>query len=526
VRDDSGAITYLMAMATDLTEPRSWQREYDLLFEHVPCPIFVVDREFRIVRENKKFREIFGEPRGRYCYETCKRRRGPCRSCTARLAFSDGAEHSSSEVGFHKDGSPAYYLVTSTPLSRGQDGVRHVMQVATDVTDVYALERQLRNTHDFFEALIRNSPAGIIAVDADGEPRVINPAARLLLQWTAGQSPTAARLKQMLPEQFFSAPTGQVEGLELPEAYLESAQQQKIPVSFSAVELKSGRRQLGRAAFMQDLREIKRLEQEKLDAERLATVGQTVAGVAHSIKNLLTGLEGGMYMVDSGLHRSDATRLTTGWEMLQRNFGKMTSLVKDFLAFAKGRMPELRPTDPNALAQDIVNLYIEAARMQGVELRCEPQAQAKPALLDPQGIEICVTNLISNAIDAAAMRPKRDGKVLLRTRDQDDELIFEVIDNGGGMDWEVKGKVFTTFFTTKGGKGTGLGLLTTHKVVQEHGGTIDVESTPGQGSTFRIRLSRQRLQAIAQASARQPGPPANTDDELAGAREPAGTVKQ
>jgi signal transduction histidine kinase len=161
-----------------------------------------------------------------------------------------------------------------------------------------------------------------------------------------------------------------------------------------------------------------------------------------------------------------------------------------------------------------------------VELRCEPQAQAKPALLDPQGIEICVTNLISNAIDAAAMRPKRDGKVLLRTRDQDDELIFEVIDNGGGMDWEVKGKVFTTFFTTKGGKGTGLGLLTTHKVVQEHGGTIDVESTPGQGSTFRIRLSRQRLQAIAQASARQPGPPANTDDELAGAREPAGTVKQ
>jgi signal transduction histidine kinase len=216
-----------------------------------------------------------------------------------------------------------------------------------------------------------------------------------------------------------------------------------------------------------------------------------------------------MYMLDSGLHRSDAARLTTGWQMLQRNFGKMTSLVKDFLAFAKGRMPELRPTDPNGLAQEIVNLYIEAARLQGVELRCEPQAEIGPALLDPQAIEICVTNLISNAIDAAAMRPERDGKVVLRTLDQGDELIFEVSDNGGGMDWEVKGKVFTTFFTTKGGKGTGLGLLTTHKVVQEHGGTIDIESTPGQGSIFRIRLSRQRLQAIAQAAGRQAVPPAN-----------------
>ena len=80
-----------------------------------------------------------------------------------------------------------------------------------------------------------------------------------------------------------------------------SAQQQQIPVRFSAVELRSGRRQLGRAAFMEDVREIKRLEQEKLDAERLAAVGQTVAGLAHTIKNLLMGLEGGMYMVDSGL---------------------------------------------------------------------------------------------------------------------------------------------------------------------------------------------------------------------------------
>ncbi len=501
LRDDSGAIRYLMQMSTDLTEPRSWQREYDLFFERVSCPIFVIDREFRIVRENQKFREMFGEPRGGHCYETCKRRHNPCRSCTARLAFADGTEHSSSEVGVHKDGSPARYLVTSTPLSQGPEGVQHVMQMGTDITHVYGLERQLRKTHDFFEALIENSPAGIIAVDTFGAPEVINPAARALLEWLAGQPPNAARLKQMLPEQFFSLGTGQAESLEMPEVSLRSAQQQSIPVRFSAVELKSGRRRLGRAAFMQDLREIKRLEQQKLDAERLATVGQTVAGLAHTIKNLLTGLEGGMYMVDSGLRRSDAERLTTGWQMLQRNFEKMTSLVKDFLAFAKGRTPELRHTDPNGLAQDIVSLYVDAARMEGVELTFEPQAGVRPAPLDPQGIETCVTNLISNAIDAAAMCPERDGKVVLRTRDQGDELIFEVVDNGGGMDWGVKGKVFTTFFTTKGSKGTGLGLLTTQKVVLEHGGTIDVESTPGVGSTFRIRLSRQRLQSIAKASA-------------------------
>jgi signal transduction histidine kinase len=207
-----------------------------------------------------------------------------------------------------------------------------------------------------------------------------------------------------------------------------------------------------------------------------------------------------MYMVDSGLSKGDASRITAGWQMLQRNFEKTTSLVKDFLSFAKGRLPELRPTDPNALARDIVALYVDAARLQGVELKLELDAEVEPAPLDAQGMETCITNLLSNGIDAAAMRPDGGGQVILRTCEQAGDLIFEVVDNGGGMDWEVSGKVFTTFFTTKGNKGTGLGLLTTRKIVQEHGGRIDVESTPGEGATFRIRLSRERLQAIANSA--------------------------
>ena len=503
LKDADGRVTHVLKMTTDLTESRKWKREYDRLFERVPCPAFVVDRNFRVIQANDKFCQIFGsKPEGKACYEVCKRRRTPCRSCTAALTFADGSEHVANEVGVHQNGSPAYYVVTSSPLLRGKEGVTHVIQMATDISEISQLERELRKTQDYYEALIHNSPAGIIAVDADGDPKVVNPAARALLEWTAGQPPTAARLKQMLPEQFF-APDAMPEGrMELSEVPLLSAQQQQIPVRFSAVDLKSGRRQLGRAAFMEDVREIKRLEQEKLDAERLAAVGQTVAGLAHTIKNLLMGLEGGMYMVDSGLSRGNASRITAGWQMLQRNFEKTTGLVKDFLSFAKGRLPELRPTDPNALARDIVALYVDAARLQGVELRLELGAEVQAAPLDPQGMETCITNLLSNGIDAAAMRSKGGGQVTLRTSEQAGNLLFDVVDNGGGIDWEVRGKVFTTFFTTKGNKGTGLGLLTTRKIVQEHGGRIDVESTPGEGATFRICLSRERLQAIANSASK------------------------
>jgi len=245
-----------------------------------------------------------------------------------------------------------------------------------------------------------------------------------------------------------------------------------------------------------DVTVMKKLEREKLDAERLAAVGQTVAGLAHTIKNMLMGLEGGMYMVDTGLRKGDDKRLNQGWDMLRRNFDKTVNLVKDFLSFAKGRLPNLKYVDPNLLAGDIVALYEDAASAQGVRLELEVQPGVVLVPLDPEGMEACLTNLISNGIDAASTREDKEARVVLRTRLSEETLIFEVEDNGCGLEGEVKQKVFTTFFTTKAGKGTGLGLLTTNKIVQEHGGVIEVESEPGAGAVFRIRLPRERLERL------------------------------
>ena len=252
-----------------------------------------------------------------------------------------------------------------------------------------------------------------------------------------------------------------------------------------------------------DLTAQKNLEYKIIEAERLSAVGQTVAGLAHTIKNMLMGLEGGMYIVDTGLKKGDANRIIKGWDILQRNFTKTTTLVKDFLSFSKGRLPDMQLVDPNKLVQDIINLYKETARQQGVDLIFEPKKSIKPAHLDPSGIETCLTNLLSNGIDAAVLNKNKSGHVILNVKEEKGQLIFESIDNGCGMDWEIKSKVFTTFFTTKGGKGTGLGLLTTRKIVQEHGGKIDVESNPGEGTTFRIRFPIARLKTLAKQNSNQ-----------------------
>jgi len=457
IKDAEGKVRYIMAMASDLTETRRWQQEYDQLFERVPCFVFVLDRDFHIIRANQKFRKAFGEPGGEFCYSVCKRRDARCEECPAALTFEDGEQHTAEQVGVHKDGTPSHYVVTSTCLARGEHGVERVVGMAVDITHTHMLESELRETRDFYHRLIRNAPNAIIAIDPRGNTKMMNQAARTLLEWVPRQLPTGDWLKRMLPAEFFTLEAQQSEVLELDDASLQTSQQHQVPVRLSAVPLRSGHKELGRAAFIVDLSALKRMEQDKLDAERMAAVGQTVAGLAHTIKNLLMGLEGGMYMVDTGLRRAEATRIQNGWEMLQRNFEKTTTLVKDFLSFAKGRAPDLQPLDPNTLAKDIVALYKDAARLQGVELSAELGSDVAIAPLDAKGIESCLTNLLSNAIDAATMRADGQGKVVLRTFQQDDELVFEVTDNGSGMDWEVKGKVFTTFFTTKGNKGTGLG---------------------------------------------------------------------
>ncbi|NJN64326.1 MAG: PAS domain-containing protein [Acidobacteria bacterium] len=249
-----------------------------------------------------------------------------------------------------------------------------------------------------------------------------------------------------------------------------------------------------------DVTELKNLKQEKIEAERLAAVGQTVAGLAHGIKNIVMGLEGGMYIINSGLARNDPERLRNGWSILQKDIARISAFAKEFLDFARGRTPKVELADPNQIARSVGELYHELGRISGVDITTILDPGMRQAPLDVNAIHTCLANLVSNAIDACEMSDQGGPhRVVITTRDVGGRIVLEVADDGCGMDYEVQRKVFSSFFSTKAsGKGTGLGLLTTRKVVQEHGGTVSFESSEGAGSTFRIELFRDRLPTLTE----------------------------
>lgn len=499
IKDENGGIPYVIEMSTDVTETRRLKREYQILFERVPCYVAVLNRDLRIVRANECLRETFGETTGQHCFEVYKHRSEKCEECPAEQTFLDGKAHTCSQIGINKDGQTTHYVVTTSPLSRSDSPVAHVIEMALDITENKLLEEELDKANTFREMLIENSVHGVIATDPENKVIIFNPSAEALLGYSAKEMIGRALPVESIPMEYRKALVDGKKFIELDEVELEAKNGEKIPVRLSGVDLRRGDKSYGHAAFIRDLREIKRLEQEKLEAERLAVVGQTVAGLAHGIKNILTGLEGGIYVFKSGLAREEKSRIEQGWEMLERNINKISNMTKNFLSFSKGRIPDVKIINPSDVAREVVALFKETAQQAGILIEQELE-EIKPAPFDPGDLHTCLANLMSNAIDACMLSEKPECRVVLRCFEKEDSIIFEVADFGCGMDYEVKKKVFTNFFTTKGSGGTGLGLLVTRKITQEHGGKVLLESTPGEGSLFRLTFPRKRLPNISRSN--------------------------
>lgn len=225
--------------------------------------------------------------------------------------------------------------------------------------------------------------------------------------------------------------------------------------------------------------------------ERLAAVGQTVSSLVHALKNMLTGLRGGTYMVRQGLERLDRELAGQGLDMVERNLRRVSELVQDLLTLAKPREPELAPTDLVALCREAACCLGPEAKRKDVELTCALDEDAAPimAQVEDRAILDALMNLVGNAIDAAGTVSK--GRVRLGVGVREDEACLWVEDNGPGLDDEAQQRIFQGFYSSKGAAGTGLGLMVCQKVAREHGGRVEYQSRPGLGATFRIILPLQ-----------------------------------
>jgi signal transduction histidine kinase len=239
------------------------------------------------------------------------------------------------------------------------------------------------------------------------------------------------------------------------------------------------------------------LYKDKLQSQRLAAIGETVATLSHSIKNILQGLRGGADVLEMGLKKDDLKIARGGWAILHRNLDRIISLTMNMLAFSRQRKAEPELVRLSTLLEDCASLLEGQCTTRQVALIVDVEAEMPPVPLDAPLLHQAVMNLLTNAVDVAepgkgavtlkglyrAARPATNAAPARHA-----EVEIAVIDNGPGIPLSKQPWVFEPFNTTKGTRGTGLGLAVAKRIAEDHGGKIILESTEGRGATFRIIL--------------------------------------
>ena len=389
----------------------------------------------------------------------------------------------------------------SVALKRAQKKIKLKQQLKEYTYDlenmVKAATEEIKRRYEFEKKLIHSSMDGIVATDEKGDIIIFNQGAERIFGYPRFEVVRNKNIVDVYPpwmaKEIIEGLSKGGKNFSWKETSILTKDGKEIPVRFSGAILYESGEIVGSVSFFHDLREIKKLEQELVNSERLAAIGQTVSSIAHYTKNILSGLKGGIYVADTALKEGNMARFKTGWEMIQRNVGRISNLVMDLLNYSKEREPQYQDCFPNDIAYEVCQLMEQKAKDNRIQIVKDFDPSIGKVALDPEGIHNVLLNLMSNAIDACIFDTDKRKKwwVKVRTALDGETIIFEVSDNGCGMDEEVKRKLFTSFFSTKGGKGTGLGLLVTQKIVKEHGGTIEVKSKQGEGSTFTVKIPKR-----------------------------------
>nr|NJM01780.1 response regulator [Desulfobacula sp.] len=362
-----------------------------------------------------------------------------------------------------------------------EDGIRKVLKITLESAGYEVLTAPDGETG--LDIFVREAPGlvitdikmpGIDGIELLKRIKHLNPETEVIMITGHGDMDLAVKSLQYEAADFITKP---IDSLDLESAIQKAEDRMAVSRNIKT--------------YMEDLKTLVEEKDKKLnESEKLVTIGQTIAGMSHAIKNIAGGLKGSSFILEQGIEHENRQYLKQGWEMMKGNIDKITKLSLDLLNYAKTTRLNFQLENPNTPAREIVQLMVHKAKEKNILFKFLPSPEKKLTLMDSDAIHNCLLNLVANAFDAFGESPVQDGQrqVTLSITTQEKEIIYQVRDTGAGMSEPVKASLFKEFITTKGMNGTGFGLMTAKKIIEEHHGRISFHTEPGRGSEFFIRI--------------------------------------
>jgi PAS domain S-box-containing protein len=456
-------------------------------FNEMPCFVAIHNRELKIVATNQLYKERLGDRVGAGSWEIYQGEDSDRTTCPVAKTFDSGRGQRSKATVLYSDGKRSPVMVHTAPIRNSRGDLELVLEISADISEMNRLQEELRTTQQKYQQLFDEVPCYITVQAPTFKITASNRRFKEDFGEDAGSHCYEVYKHRSEPcENCPVAKTfedGQSHQSEM-IVTAKSGEQYNVLINTAPIYNIAGR--IEQVMEMStNITEIRRLQ------DRLTSLGLMVSSISHGVKGIVTGLDGGLYLLNSGLAKNDHTTITDGLGVVRDMVDRIRKMVMDILYYAKERALDWKKVDVIQFTEGL--LAIVQPRLENHAIDFEKKIDTSPVdfEVDAAVLTTALVNIIENAIEACGEDNSGKSHRIIFGVDQDKEnIIFNISDNGVGMDAETRDNIFNLFYSSKGQQGTGLGLFIAKNSIQQHGGTIEVDSTLGQGTHFRVIIPK------------------------------------
>ena len=480
-------------------EEISWRLK---VFDSLSYPSVVLSRDKTLVGANKKFYESFNlsfkEIFNKKCYNTFIYKDTPCDSdqCTISKVIKTKKSHNFPIKHHYKWEERVF-----SPILDDNGEVAYVICSMRDITHIKVLKNQLYGVKEFMSRIIYSSASAIIAADIQGNINLMNSVAKDLFGDSNDDGGNLKSTEQLYPagkareimQMLRNEKIGGQGKLLIPKAVIVNAKGEPVQVEMSAAIIydEKGNESATMAIFnnfkdkIKIEKELKRMQEQLVQSEKMASLGQLAAGVAHEINNPLTGV---LFYSSLLLERNDIDEsMQEDLEYIIEDANRCKEIVKSLLVYCRSSDTQKDIVQINDIVEKSLSLIRDQKKFRNIKIKRVLSDDMMLINADIGKLNQVIINLIINAADAM----DGDGTITVSTYKEKiiKKIFLRVQDSGKGIPHKNLSKIFDPFFTTKEvGKSTGLGLSIVHGILEGHGAKISVEKTGSQGTTFIIQF--------------------------------------
>ena len=456
-------------------------------FNEMPCFVSIHNADLKVVAVNQLYRDRLGDKAGADSWDVYTADRGDRDKCPSAETFKNQKGQRTRATVKYMNGRKTPVIVHTAPIRNQAGDVELVVEIAADIAEVNRLREELVHTQQRYQQLFDEVPCYISVQDNQFRLTAANRRFKEDFDVVVGSHcyeiykhrdtpcPNCPVVKTFADEKSHQA-----------EMVVTSKSGERYNVLIWTAPLRNEASQVTHVMEMStNITQVRQLQ------DHLSSLGLKIGSISHGIKSLLTGLDGGVYLVDSGFAKEDNDRVREGWDAVKITVGRIRVLVQNILFFAKERALKRERINAFDFACDVASSLELKIKAQGIEFECNFDQTMGDFEIDAGVVRIALINILDNALDACLEDDtKVTHKISFSAGQDKDNILLEITDNGIGMDRETRENLFTLFFSSKGNKGTGLGLFIAKKIIEQHGGTIAVDAKPGVGSRFKIELPK------------------------------------